>query len=117
MSLSDIPDSLDEILTHQDFRMGLNILRDAREAVQPDVYGYHFFLQESPKRLNRFESAFGDCKLAWVINDAQEFAKVHQFTLARRLSDDTIERKPFKTIEAAKDWLNIPEDYQITFAD
>ncbi|MBT4938633.1 MAG: hypothetical protein HON14_05835 [Rhodospirillaceae bacterium] len=117
IGLAEVPESFDKILAHPKFRKGINILRDASEAVQPENYGYKFFQKDSPQRLAKYEQPFGNCKLAWVISNPREFAMVHQFTLARRLSEDTIERQPFKTIEAAKEWLNIPEDYEISYSE
>jgi hypothetical protein len=112
IGLEEIPASLDEVLAHPNFTKGMNILRDSRNARQPDEYGYDFFTSNSSQRLSKFESAFGICKLAWVISDAREFAIVHQYTLARRMSEDLIERQPFRTIQSAKEWLGIPPEYQ-----
>tara|TARA_B100000315_G_scaffold161555_1_gene150045 strand:- start:5747 stop:6172 length:426 start_codon:yes stop_codon:yes gene_type:complete len=117
MDVADVPDSFDKILAHPKFRKGINILRDASEAVQPEEYGYKYFQKESPQRVGKYEQAFGNCKLAWVISNPREFAIIHQFTLSRRMSEDVIERRPFKTIDAAKEWLNIPENYVISYSE
>ena len=64
IGLAEVPESFDKILAHPKFRKGINILRDASEAVQPENYGYKFFQKDSPQRLAKYEQPFGNCKLA-----------------------------------------------------
>ncbi|MBT3989536.1 MAG: hypothetical protein HON14_02535 [Rhodospirillaceae bacterium] len=113
MAVTDIPASFDEILAHPDFKKGMNILRDSTNAIQPQEYDFNFFQRESPGRLGKYEPFFGKCKLAWVISNPKEFAIVHRYTIARRMSDDLMERHPFNTIQAAIDWLGLPADSEI----
>lgn len=115
MDVADVPVSLEIIRAHPLHKKGMNILRDITLATQPPEYNFGFFKKESPERLGEFEDPFGTCKLAWVTGTSHDFKLVHQFLTSRRISKDTVERKPFADISAAREWLGIPIDYVINF--
>ena len=56
-------------------------------------------------------------KVAWVVGDPHDFKLVHQLCALGRLNHFDTDRKEFRDIAKAKEWLNIPADYEIKFPD
>ena len=105
----------DEMFNDPHYRSGMHNLRDIRDQVIPSDISFKSLSDEAKKIMDAFDSRLAKCRLAVVAGDVQSYAKVHQFIVAGRLSDSPVERKPFRDIEKALRWLDIPEGYEINY--
>ena len=102
-----------DVFNHPDFRDGMNILRDARkQRISQDV-SFKSLAKEARQLMDKFHHTHGNCKSAVVAGDVQSYAKFHQYIVAGRLADTPIERKVFRDMEKAKEWLGLPQGYEI----
>ncbi len=109
--------SMDEVLAHPDFKIGMNFLRDVREQPFPADITYQSISEGAQYMLQKNDLLIGNCRWAVVVKDAENYAKMHQFIVTGRLSRAEVERKPFRDIEKAKEWLDLPADYQIKYPE
>ena len=116
----DIDDPLNatkSLLIHPDFQGGTNSLHDNRNIHIPSDVTFNA-LSDTYKRITQeYEAKVSECKAAIVVGDAQSYAKVHQFIVSGRLDRNPVERKAFRDIEKAKEWLGLPEGYEIKNPD
>ena len=113
--ISHISESAQDIVNHPDFKTGINILRDSRELKIPSDITFKSLSEESLRIINEINQKMGECKAAVVVGDSQSYAKFHQFIVTGRLTTNPVERKVFRDIAAAREWLDIPPDYEIKF--
>ena len=106
-----------KILNHPQYEQGMNILRDFSEVTVPKDISYQFITQENKRRYQEVDQHLGNCRLALLVRDAQSYAKVHQFIVSGRLSTNPVERKLFRDIGKAREWIDIPEDYVIHYPE
>ena len=102
-----------EIFNHPDYRIGMNSLRDLRDHIIPSDMTFRHISNQAKNLMNEFDQKLDNCRWATVIGDRQSYAKIHQFIVAGRLSKSPVERKAFRDIAKAKDWLGLPEGYEI----
>jgi|TARA_B100000315_G_C14592187_1_gene596532 hypothetical protein len=107
--------SLEMVLNHPDFKIGMNMLRDARDLTYPEEATFKYISEIAEEKLRKYDESFGNCRWATVVADARSYAILHQFVITGRFNKSKVERKPFRDIEAAKEWLGIPENYEIKF--
>jgi len=113
--IDDILHTAEDIFNHPDHRAGMSILRDLSDhGFQPGIH-YKSLAEKIKDMIRAFGPRIGRCKTAFVVGDGQNYAKVHQFTVAGRLGDYPIERKPFRDLGDALRWLDLPEGYQINY--
>ena len=106
-----------KIISHPDYKMGMNIFRDFTEVAVPEDISYKYISRENKRRSEGVDQQLGKCKLAIVVRDVQSYKKVHQYIVSGRLSSNPVDRKVFRDIEKAKLWLEIPENYQFNYSD
>ncbi len=115
----DVDDSLNqyrEMIGHPQYRPNMNVLRDVLTTSLPDEFGFEFFSKKTPERYKDIEPIMGESKVAWVLGSGQDYATMHQFTLTTRFGPlSHITRKPFRSLEEAKQWLEVPLDYEIDY--
>lgn len=116
ISVDDFVKSFSDILEHPDYRPGMNILRDNRDQQFPADLSFDA-IAKSSKRVKDADRGIGNCKWAAVVGDAQSYAKVHQYIASGRLSENPIERRVFRDMDKARDWIGIPINYVIKFPD
>ena len=116
ISVDEFVKSFSDILEHPDYRAGMNILRDNSDQQFPADISFEA-IAASSKRVKEQDSGLGDCKWASVVGDAQSYSKVHQYITSGRLSENPIERRVFREMEKAREWLGIPVDYEIKYPD
>ncbi len=105
---------IEEILADPAYQVGMNFLRDTTAAKLPPEWGFDFFHNQTPPQIRALWQQLGECKLAWVAKDSSHYKIAHQAMISNRLSStDKIDRQPFSTLEEAKSWLGIPDDYEI----
>ncbi|MBT4938036.1 MAG: hypothetical protein HON14_02810 [Rhodospirillaceae bacterium] len=104
-----------EMIEKPEYLPNMNVIRDVLTTTLPDEFGYKFFSEKTPDRYKDIESVMGQSNVAWVLGNGKDYAIMHQFTLTARFADSLshITRKPFRTLEAAREWLEIPPDYEI----
>jgi hypothetical protein len=113
--LADVLGTAEDIFGHPDYRAGMSILRDRSEqGITADIH-YKSLAGKINDTMGMLGPRIGRCKTAIVVGDAQNYAKVHQFTVAGRLGEYPSQRKPFRDIENALRWLGLPEGYEITY--
>ncbi|MBT3552697.1 MAG: hypothetical protein HOB64_14080 [Rhodospirillaceae bacterium] len=95
--------------------LSMNILRDMRDVSIPSIY--HDSLEEIKRVRDQLEWAtayFENCLNAWVVGNAADYAVAHRWSATTRL-DRRITRKPFRNMAPAREWLGIPDGYQIKY--
>ena len=113
--LEQIKSAADEVSIHPNYRSGMNFLRDNREQRISEDVSFKSLSNAAHQVMDEFDQERGTCKTAIVAGDAQSYAKIHQYVLAGRLSKSPVERKAFRDIEMAKEWLGIPKGYEICY--
>ena len=83
--------------------LSMNILRDMRDVSIPSIY------HDSLEEIKRVRD-----QLAWVVGNAADYAVAHRWSATTRL-DRRITRKPFRNMAPAREWLGIPDGYQIKY--
>ncbi len=96
------------------YKKGYNILRDSSRVELPEEHSFKFFKEAGRQQQDRIAGRLGDCRIAWVVGSAKDYAKAHQWALTRRLSTN-ISRQAFRDIKKARAWLDIPNDYEIKY--
>ena len=115
--IGEIRSSSEEIYNHPDHRVGMNSLRDVRDQIIPSDVSFRSLSNEAKNIMNEFDSKLVNCRMAIVASEVQSYAKIHQYIVAGRLSKSPIERKGFRDMERAKEWLGLPDSYQIKYPD
>ena len=106
----------EEMFNHPEYRAGMNSLRDARELTMPtSKLSFGYYADKAREVMNEFDSKLGECKWAIVAGDGQNYARAHQYLVAGRLGKSQVERKAFRDMEKAMDWLGLPEGYEIKY--
>jgi len=111
------PRSINDILDHPDYQSGMNYLRDIRDQPLPTDVNFQSISQHAKRVMMEFDNKLGNCKLAIVVGDAHSYQKMHQFIVTRRLGTNPVERKLFREIKPALEWLGVPVDYEIVYPE
>jgi hypothetical protein len=93
------------------FSKSMNILRDISATSLPVEYSYGYFKNQSQPQFEGIVEGLGQCKIAWVLGNGRDFGLVLQWLSSRRLTSTIVERKPFRDIESAREWLEIPKGF------
>ena len=101
------------VLSHADYRIGMSFLHDLRDQHIPQDLDFKSLSEMSKHLIKDFSFEVGPCRGAMVAGDVQSYAKIHQFVLSGRYDNNLIERKAFRDIKKAMEWLGLPEDYEI----
>ncbi len=106
-----------EMFKHPTYKKNnLNVLKDVTATFLPPEYGFKFSSEQTPIRYKEFDDVIGKSNIAWVLGTSKDYVIMHKFTLITRFKPlHHITRKPFRTIEKAKKWLEIPPDYEIDY--
>jgi len=113
----NIAKSSEDRLNHPDHKMGMDYIHDFSEQQIPPDLPFHVVAGESKRIVRDYNLKFGRCKAALVAGDAQSYAKLHQFIEAARFTDNPVERRAFRDMEKAKDWIGLPADYEIIYPE
>jgi len=115
-NIDDTLHQYQEMIEHPTYTSNTNVLRDVLSTKLPEEFGFEFFSKETPERYKDIEPIMGKSNVAWVLGTGKDYATMHQFTLTTRFAPlSHIERKPFRSLEDAKEWLDIPADYEINY--
>ena len=113
--VGDGPARLWDILGNPAFRPGMKFFRDTSRTALPDAFGYAFFACTKKHSMSAIEERIGGADVAWLVGSARDFTVIHQLSVCTRLTPKGLQRRPFRTIDSAFDWLGLPLDYQIRF--
>ena len=94
---------------------GHEIFCDTSRTVLPDAFGYAYFACTKKHSMSAIEERIGGADEAWLAGGARDFTVIHQPSVCTRLTPKGLQRRPFRTIDSAFDWLGLPPDYQIRF--
>jgi hypothetical protein len=103
------------IFKDPEFTGGTNILRDCGDAVLPANWNWERMTTTTKERMEAFNEKLGLCKLAWVVKDGTDFAKIHLYSVSDRFGHHGVERRTFRGIADTRQWLDIPDDYVINY--
>jgi len=81
----------------------------------PTEFGYEYFARTNEQSVGVIEKQIGAIKMAWLVDGAHDFTIIHQLSVSTRLTPTGLQRRPFRSIESAFDWLQLPADYQIRY--
>jgi hypothetical protein len=109
------PANLAEILRDPAFRPGMNFFRDSASTSLPAEFGYAYFARTKERSIGAIEKQIGSVKMAWLVDGANDFTIIHQLSVSTRLTPAGLQRRPFRSIESAFNWLELPADFQIRY--
>ena len=82
----------------------------------PEDYDLNWFRSSVKATLDMVDRDLGtDRKIAWVLGNAHDYKVIHQWCAVERLNLNLAERKPFRDIKSAMNWLGIPDEYEIKY--
>ncbi len=117
ISLYDTQNIIEKIFSDGRHRQRMHHLFDTTRSKLPIEWNFKFF-SKPDNRLNqdlfRNHTKF---KMAWVVADGEDFARLHQMMLSNRLSPEIVERKVFRDLAVARLWIALPDEYEIKFPD
>ena len=105
------------IFADLEFAGNTNILRDCSDAALPSDWTWERMTTTTKERNQIFNEKLGRCKVAWVVRDGKDFAKIHQYSVSDRFGHHDVERRVFRDMAEARKWLEIPDDYVIDIPD
>jgi len=113
--LEQIRGAAEDVSNHPDYREGMNFLRDCREQKISKDISFKALSTEAHRVTDEYDPKRGKCRTAFVVSNAESYSKVHQYVVSGRLSHTQVERRAFRDIEKAKEWLGLPENYEINY--
>ncbi len=116
VSIQDICDQLAEIMTHKEFRPGLNLLIDQREEISPKLVQKLRNIDDQENAANKLNlqvlfPCFKNIKVARIIDE--NFGDHFDDLVTLLEENETIEHAVFLDINEAKTWLEIPHSYDV----
>ena len=112
-TIEEVGESFQQLMADPKFHSEMNLIRDLRSISMPTDYDYKTISSEAREVFSRFDQRMGHSKLAIVVNDRHDYIIAHQWIVTGRVSTFPVERKPFRDMEKAKEWIGIPIDYEI----
>tara|TARA_B100000315_G_scaffold260808_1_gene325646 strand:+ start:7781 stop:8212 length:432 start_codon:yes stop_codon:yes gene_type:complete len=110
---------LQRVLKDPAHKKDMNVLHDVTQLSLPDEYDLQWFRENVRKESTEtMDINLGrGRKAAWILSNPRDFKVIHQWSVVDRLNTSVVERRPFRDIEKAKEWLEIPTGYVIDYAD
>lgn len=106
------------LIAEPKFVKGMYLLRDISETTLPAAYNLELINRDLKTRIEPHDVALGsNRKAAWVLGNPKDFKVIHQFCAITRLNLKIVDRQAFRSLENAKKWLGLPEDYEIKYAE
>lgn len=107
-----------ETILDPEYLPGMNYLRDVTQTVLPPEYCLNWFKKHAVDVLPQVEKGLGTSrKVAWVLSNANDFKTIHQWAATIRLNMYVSERRPFRSVDNARAWLEIPEEYEVSYPE
>ena len=107
-------EAINRAIEHDDFRPGMNILRDTRNHELPDFLDYNWFKNDFEEIYREQHLLMQGSKFAWLVGTSADFAKAHSWSLVTRTTQGQ-NRMAFRNLRQSLDWLGVPADYTISF--
>ena len=105
-----------ELIASPQYTKDLNFLRDLTQASLVIGDGLASVKELVSTRSFQLDDEIGrNRKSAWVLSNAQDFKKIHQFCALSRISHSIIARQPFRDVGRAKKWLGFSENYECNY--
>jgi hypothetical protein len=115
-NLTEVGEQYEVFLNDPEHFSGVNILRDLRRINIPPGNTYQDISDEAKKVFAAYDRRLGHSKLALVVGNRDDYIVAHQWIVTGRFSDKAVDRKLFREIDKAWEWLGIPEDYEIKYS-
>ena len=110
-------EGIEQMLSQIDYKNGMKILTDSREQPFPSSITFKKISEAVKKMEVTINKIQAGCQWATVVSDAQHYATMHRYIALTKNSGSMVERKPFRDIDKAREWLGIPADYQIKYPE
>ena len=91
------------------------VLHDFCDVKFPSDISYDSLSDSFKRNTQQYGGMVVNCQSAIVVGDAQSYMKIHQYLVSGRLDHSSVERKAFRDIKKAFEWLGIPEGYEIDY--
>ncbi len=112
----EVLEQVKSLSDHPDFIPGMNMLRDFSLTQIPNEYNIERFKAGYEGWIKKNDRALGSGrKVAWVLKDKEDFITIHKFCAYTRLNSMVAAREPFRNIENALKFLDVPQDYVIEY--
>jgi len=113
---NEIREAVALILADANYRTGMNFLRDANQAPFSEKFEDRS-IEDGNNRVRKIDDLqIGSCRVAWVVANGNDYGIIHRFSVSSRF-EQAVERKPFRELEKAREWLGIPDEYQINYPE
>ena len=112
-TITEVGEHFQQLMADPNYLPEMNLIRDLRQINIPKDYDYKSISSEAKKVFSRFDQRMGHSKLAIVVSGQHDYIIAHQWIVTGRLSTFPVERKPFRDMEKAKEWIGISIDYEI----
>ena len=76
----------EKLLANPDHKSGMNFLRDLRGASYPEDYSYKNITNVVEKNFERVDLTLGECRMAILVKDREDYIFAHKATVTTRLS-------------------------------
>jgi hypothetical protein len=96
-----------KILNSPIYRPGTALLFNLLSARLPKDWSFKFFSNTDNGLQEKVFEDYEKFKMAFVVCDGVDFAKVHQMILSYRLSAVYVERRGFRDMESAVNWIKV----------
>ena len=118
ISSGEITEQLKILVQDPAFNKNMSLLRDVTQTSLPENYDLEWFRQTSATTMALVDDDLGTGrKVAWVLSSVNDYKVVHQWSVVGRLNTKVMERRPFRDITKAMNWLGIPEGYVIPYQE
>tara|TARA_B100000315_G_scaffold253206_1_gene291526 strand:+ start:3026 stop:3457 length:432 start_codon:yes stop_codon:yes gene_type:complete len=116
MSIYEAFEQVEQLVSNPNYVKGMNLLRDVTQTTLPSEYNLDWFRSHFNSRIQPVTQALGfNRNVAWVLGNSHDFKTIHQLCAITRLKNHIVDRRPFRDCNRAMKWLNLPEDYEITY--
>lgn len=113
----EFEEQLSDLLSQPNYKKGMNILRDVRSTTLPLAWDFDWLKRMALRIAHNNESLGHDRLVAWVVGNSNDYMTIHKFSTLGQLNLYRADRRPFRDISEALEWLDIPNDYEIVYPD
>ena len=107
LNLGGVENIFDIVFADPNYQKSMNILHDMRLCDIPDESDYRNTSSKIRIFVARLDGQLESGRVAIVTKNGHDYAKFHQFIVALRFAKSGVERKGFREIERAMEWLGI----------
>ena len=110
-SIEKIVENYQNILASPEYQVGYNFYMDAQNLNQKKVN--YKYMKSTAALIEAINEKISPCKIDYYMGKEGSWGHSRQWTTL--LETESVKRMPFRDISEAKNWLDIPDDFEIKF--